>query len=116
MGGERLHGPLGDFLLFGGRAADLIGQRRMFIFALWLYALSSPTGGLAWSPAVIVIARAVHGIGAALLFPATLSLIDRLFAAGAERNRALAVWGGAGASGSPSARWQVSRRRLCWPS
>ncbi|MEZ2409308.1 MFS transporter [Bosea sp. RCC_152_1] len=89
----------GGFLLFGGRAADLVGQRRMFIFALWLYALSSLAGGLAWSPAVIVGARAVQGIGAAFLFPATLSLLNRLFAEGPERNRALAVWGGAGASG-----------------
>ncbi|CAN7416710.1 MFS transporter [Bosea sp. LjRoot90] len=89
----------GGFLLFGGRAADLIGQRRMFIFALWLYALSSLLGGLAWSPEVIIIARAVQGIGGAFLFPATLSLVNRLFAEGPERNRALAVWGGAGASG-----------------
>lgn len=89
----------GGFLLFGGRAADLLGQRRVFIGALWLYALSSLAGGLAWSPVVIVIARAIQGIGAALLFPATLSLINRLFEEGPSRNRALAVWGGAGASG-----------------
>lgn len=89
----------GGFLLFGGRAADLLGHRRVFIGALWLYALSSLAGGLAWSPAVIIIARAIQGIGAALLFPATLSLINRLFEEGPSRNRALAVWGGAGASG-----------------
>lgn len=89
----------GGFLLFGGRAADLIGQRRVFIFALWLYAISSLVGGLAWSPEIIIAARAVQGIGGAFLFPATLSLINRLFAEGPERNRALAVWGGAGASG-----------------
>ena len=89
----------GGFLLFGGRAADLIGQRRMFVFALALYALSSLGGGLARTPEVIVVARAVQGIGAAFLFPATLSLINRLFAEGPERNRALAIWGGAGASG-----------------
>ena len=89
----------GGFLLLGGRAADLLGQRRVFIGALWLYALSSLAGGLAGSPAVIVMARAVQGIGAALLFPATLSLINRLFEEGPARNRALAIWGGAGASG-----------------
>ncbi len=89
----------GGFLLFGGRAADLLGQRRMFVFALALYALSSLAGGLARSPEVIVMSRAVQGIGAAFLFPATLSLINRLFAEGSERNRALAIWGGAGASG-----------------
>lgn len=89
----------GGFLLFGGRAADLIGQRRMFVFALSLYALSSLAGGLARTPEIIVGARAVQGIGAAFLFPATLSLINRLFAEGPQRNRALAIWGGAGASG-----------------
>ena len=89
----------GGFLLLGGRAADLLGQRRMFIFALWLYALSSMVGGFAWNPTVIIVARAVQGIGGALLFPATLSLINRLFEEGAPRNKALAVWGGAGASG-----------------
>lgn len=89
----------GGFLLLGGRAADLVGQRRIFIFALWLYALSSLVGGLAWSPEIIIAARAVQGIGGAFLFPATLSLINRLFAEGPERNRALAIWGGAGASG-----------------
>jgi EmrB/QacA subfamily drug resistance transporter len=89
----------GGFLLLGGRAADLLGQRRMFVFALGLYAASSLVGGLAWSPAVIILARAVQGIGGALLFPATLSLVNRLFEEGPRRNRALAVWGGAGASG-----------------
>ncbi|MFD1956834.1 MFS transporter [Paenibacillus thailandensis] len=89
----------GGFLLLGGRAADLLGQKRMFIFALFLYALSSLMGGLAWDPFVIVIARAIQGIGAAFLFPSTLSLINRLFEEGPRRNRALAVWGGAGASG-----------------
>lgn len=89
----------GGFLLFGGRAADLIGRRRMFIFALWLYALSSLLGALAWSPEIIIAARAIQGIGGAFLFPATLSLVNRLFVEGPERNRALAIWGGAGASG-----------------
>jgi len=89
----------GGFLLLGGRAADLLGQKRMFIFALILYALSSLFGGLAWNPLVIIIARAIQGIGAAFLFPSTLSLINRLFEEGPRRNRALAVWGGFGASG-----------------
>ncbi|WP_340613277.1 MFS transporter [Xenorhabdus thailandensis] len=89
----------GGFMLFGGRAADLLGQRRMFIGALWLYAISSLIGGLAWRPEVIITARSVQGIGGAFLFPATLSLINRLFREGPERNRALAAWGGAGASG-----------------
>lgn len=89
----------GGFLLFGGRAADLLGRRRMFVLALTLYALSSLAGGLAPSPEFIVAARAVQGIGGALLLPSTLSLINTLFPEGPRRNRALAVWGGAGASG-----------------
>ncbi|WP_326820513.1 MFS transporter [Streptosporangium sp. NBC_01756] len=89
----------GGFLLFGGRAADLLGRRRIFVLALTLYAVSSLAGGLAGSPGVIIAARAIQGIGGALLLPATLSLINTLFAEGPQRNRALAVWGGAGASG-----------------
>ncbi len=89
----------GGFLLLGGRAADLLGRRRVFVFALLLYAGSSLAGGLAGAPGVIVAARAVQGIGGALLFPATLSLVTTLFEEGPARNRALAVWGGAGASG-----------------
>ncbi|MEU2224867.1 MULTISPECIES: MFS transporter [unclassified Streptomyces] len=89
----------GGFLLFGGRAADLLGRRRMFVLALSLYAVSSLAGGLAPSPEVIVVARAVQGIAGALLLPSTLSLINTLFEEGPKRNRALAVWGGAGASG-----------------
>jgi MFS family permease len=89
----------GGFLLFGGRAADLLGRRRIFITALAIYAVSSLVGGLATEPILLVGARAVQGIGGALLLPSTLALIGNLFAEGPARNRALAVWGGAGASG-----------------
>ncbi|MGW0531815.1 MFS transporter [Streptomyces sp. NPDC003032] len=89
----------GGFLLLGGRAADLFGRRRVFVLALALYAASSLAGGLANSPAVIIAARAVQGVGGALLLPSTLSLLNTLFEEGPRRNRALAVWGGAGASG-----------------
>ncbi|GAA5061582.1 EmrB/QacA subfamily drug resistance transporter [Thermocatellispora tengchongensis] len=89
----------GGFLLLGGRAADLLGHRRMFTTALVLYGLSSLAGGLAEDPGPLVAARAVQGLGGALLLPATLSLINTTFAEGAERNRALAAWGGAGAVG-----------------
>ncbi|WP_431876733.1 MFS transporter [Amycolatopsis sacchari] len=89
----------GGFLLLGGRAADLLGRRRVFVLALVLYALSSLAGGLATGQLMIVVARAVQGIGGALLLPATLALIGTLFPEGRERNRAFAVWGGAGASG-----------------
>ncbi|MGI5170656.1 MFS transporter [Spirillospora sp. CA-253888] len=89
----------GGFLLLGGRAADLLGRRRMFATALALYGVSSLAGGLAADPGLLVAARAVQGLGGALLLPATLSLINTTFAEGAPRNRALAVWGGAGAVG-----------------
>ena len=87
------------FLLFGGRAADLLGRRRMFITGLALYAGASLMGGLATTPWVLLVARAAQGFGGALVFPATLALINTTFAEGPERNRALAVWGGAGAAG-----------------
>ncbi|MBB6488671.1 MFS transporter [Rhizobium lusitanum] len=89
----------GGFLLLGGRAADLLGRRTMFIGALLIYALSSLLGGLATNSTLIIAARALQGMGGALLFPATLSLINTIFEEGTARNRALAVWGGAGASG-----------------
>ncbi|GAA2586284.1 MFS transporter [Actinomadura fulvescens] len=89
----------GGFLLLGGRASDLLGRRRMFALALVLYAGSSLAGGLADGPGLLIAARAVQGFGGALLFPATLSLVNTMFAEGRERNRALAIWGGAGASG-----------------
>jgi MFS family permease len=87
------------FLLFGGRAADLLGRRRVFVTGLALYAIASFAGGLATVPEVQLGARAVQGLGGALVFPATLSLVNTTFAEGRERNRALAVWGGAGAAG-----------------
>ncbi len=87
------------FLLLGGRAADLLGRRRMFVLGLVLYAGASLMGGLATTPAVLLAARAAQGFGGALVFPATLSLVNTTFAEGRERNRALAVWGGAGAAG-----------------
>jgi MFS family permease len=87
------------FLLFGGRAADLLGRRRMLVTGLALYAASSLAGGLATSPEVQLTARAVQGLGGALVFPSTLAIINTTFPEGRERNRALGVWGGAGAAG-----------------
>jgi len=89
----------GGFLLLGGRAADLLGRRRVFVSGLALFAVASLAGGLAPSPEFQLAARAVQGLGGALLFPATLSLVGTTFAEGRERNRALAVWGGTGAAG-----------------
>ncbi len=89
----------GGLLLLGGRAADLLGRRRMFAVAALLYAGSSLVGGFAESPGVLVAVRAVQGVGGSLLFPATLSLINTMYDEGPDRNRALAVWGAAGAGG-----------------
>jgi EmrB/QacA subfamily drug resistance transporter len=91
----------GGFLLLGGRLADLIGRRRMFISGLVLFSLASLAGGLAQSEGWLLAARAVQGLGGAIISPAALSILTTSFAEGAERNRALGVWGAvAGAGGA----------------
>jgi EmrB/QacA subfamily drug resistance transporter len=87
------------FLLLGGRAADLLGRRRVLVAGLALYAGAALMGGLAPSSTILLIARGLQGFAGALVFPATLSLINTTFAEGRERNRAVAIWGGAGAAG-----------------
>jgi MFS family permease len=87
------------FLLFGGRAADLLGRRRMLVTGVALYGVASFAGGLATGPEIQLAARAAQGLGGALVFPSTLALINTTFAEGRERNRALGIWGGAGAAG-----------------
>ncbi len=89
----------GGCLLLGGRAADLLGRRRLYRIGMALFALASLVGGLSSSAGMLIAARAVQGIGAALLFPATLSLINTIYAEGAARNRALAIWSMASAAG-----------------
>jgi EmrB/QacA subfamily drug resistance transporter len=89
----------GGFLLLGGRLADLLGRRRLFIAGLLLFALASLAGGLAQSELWLIIARAVQGLGAALVSPAALSIVTTTFAEGAERNKALGVWGAVAGSG-----------------
>lgn len=89
----------GGLLLLGGRAADLLGRRRIFTLAMALYGVGSFIGGVAEDQLLLVAARAVQGVGGALLVPATLSLIGTSFAEGPPRTRALAVWGAAGAGG-----------------
>jgi EmrB/QacA subfamily drug resistance transporter len=89
----------GGFLLLGGRAADLLGRRRILVSGLALYAGASLAGGLAPAPQFLLAARAVQGLGGALVFPAILALVNTTFAEGRARNRALAVWGAAGAAG-----------------
>jgi EmrB/QacA subfamily drug resistance transporter len=89
----------GGFLLLGGRLADLLGRRRIFIAGLVLFSLASLGGGLAQSDVWLIVARAVQGLGAAIISPAALSLVTTMFAEGAERNRALGVWGAVAGSG-----------------
>jgi len=89
----------GGFLLLGGRLADLLGRRRVFIAGLILFSLASLAGGLAQSDVWLIAARAVQGLGAAIISPAALSLVTTMFAEGAERNRALGVWGAVAGSG-----------------
>jgi EmrB/QacA subfamily drug resistance transporter len=89
----------GGLLLLGGRAADLLGRRRVFIAGIALFALASLLAGLAWSDVALIIARAVQGVGAAMMTPAALSILMTTFREGAERNTALGIWGATGASG-----------------
>jgi EmrB/QacA subfamily drug resistance transporter len=91
----------GGFLLLGGRLADLLGRRRMFMLGLVLFSFASFAGGLAQSEGWLLAARAVQGLGAAIVSPAALSIITTTFSEGAERNRALGIWGAvAGAGGA----------------
>jgi MFS family permease len=89
----------GGFLLLGGRLADLMGRRRMFMSGLVLFTAASLLGGLAQSDVWLIAARAAQGLGAALVSPAALSLVTTIFSEGAERNRALGVWGAVAGSG-----------------
>jgi EmrB/QacA subfamily drug resistance transporter len=89
----------GGLLLLGGRAADLLGRRRMLIAGLALFGAASLMAGLAPSDTVLIVARALQGVGAAVMTPAALSILMTTFREGAERNVALGVWGAVGASG-----------------
>ncbi|HEX8085924.1 MAG TPA: MFS transporter [Solirubrobacteraceae bacterium] len=89
----------GGFLLLGGRMADLLGRRRVFMGGLILFALASLAGGLAQDEVQLIVARAVQGLGAAILSPAALSIVTTTFTEGAERNKALGVWGAVAGSG-----------------
>jgi EmrB/QacA subfamily drug resistance transporter len=89
----------GGFLLLGGRLADLLGRRRVFMFGLVLFALASLLGGLATTSGQLVAARALQGLGGAILSPAALSIVATTFKDGAERNKALGIWGAVAGSG-----------------
>ena len=91
----------GGFLLLGGRAADLFGRRRVFMVGLGLFSVASLAGGFAESSGQLIAARAVQGLGAAIVSPAALSIVTTTFTEGAERNKALGIWGAlAGAGGA----------------
>ena len=90
----------GGFLLLGGRAADLLGRRRVFLVGVVIFTAASFACGLASSEAVLIAARAVQGLGAAIISPAALSIITTTFEEGAERNKALGIWGAMGGVGA----------------
>jgi MFS family permease len=103
----------GGFLLLGGRLADVLGRRRMFMLGLALFSLASFAGGVAQSEGWLIAARAVQGLGAAIVSPAALSIITTTFAEGAERNRALGIWGASRApAAQPGCSWAESSRAV----
>ncbi len=87
------------FLLLGGRAGDLLGRRRLLMAGLVVFTCASLGGGLATSDTLLIMMRGMQGLGAALVLPAALSIVMNMFPEGAERNRALGIWGGVGALG-----------------
>jgi EmrB/QacA subfamily drug resistance transporter len=93
-------------LLLGGRAADLLGRRRVFMVGLVLFTLASLLCGLAWSDESLIAARAFQGIGAAVMTPTALSIITTTFEEGPERNKALGIWGALGGIGATTA-WLI---------
>jgi EmrB/QacA subfamily drug resistance transporter len=90
----------GGFLLLGGRAADLLGRRRIFLVGLAVFTVASLLAGLAWSEASLIGARLFQGLGAAIISPAALSILSTTFREGRERNIALGVWGAVGGFGA----------------
>ena len=96
----------GGLLLLGGRSADLLGRRRVFMAGVLVFTAASLLCGLAWSPAALLAARVVQGAGAAIMTPTALSIISTTFPEGAERNKALGIWGGLGGIGA-TAGWLI---------
>jgi EmrB/QacA subfamily drug resistance transporter len=90
----------GGFLLLAGRTADLLGRRRIFMAGLVVFTTASLVCGLAQSEGMLIASRAVQGFGAAIIAPAALSIVMTLFAEGAERNKALGIWGAVAGSGA----------------
>jgi EmrB/QacA subfamily drug resistance transporter len=111
--GRKLHFPESDlqwlvtaygltfagFVLLGGRAADLLGRRRLLVSGLVVFTCASLGGGLATTDTFLIVMRGIQGLGAALVLPAALSIVMNMFSEGPERNKALGIWGGVGALG-----------------
>src|SRR5437870_6267176 len=90
----------GGFLLLGGRAADLLGRRRILMLGLAVFTAASFACGLSTGDAFLIGSRATQGLGAAIMLPAALSIVMNVFAECADRNKALGIWGGLGAGGA----------------
>jgi MFS family permease len=93
-------------LLLGGRSADLLGRRRMFVVGVIFFTFASLVCGLAWSDEALIGGRAFQGIGAAIMTPSALSIISTTFPEGSERNKALGIWGALGGIGA-TAGWLI---------
>ncbi|MEJ7825308.1 MAG: MFS transporter [Solirubrobacteraceae bacterium] len=89
----------GGFLLLGGRMADLLGRRRLFMSGLVVFGIASLLGGFSQAEAQLIVWRALQGVGAAMLAPSALSMVTNMFSEGSERNKALGVWGAVSGSG-----------------
>jgi EmrB/QacA subfamily drug resistance transporter len=96
----------GGLLLLGGRSADLLGRRRMFMVGTGLFAVASLVCGLAWSDVALIAARVAQGVAAAIMTPTALSIVMTTFQEGSERNKALGVWAAIGGVGATAA-WLV---------
>src|SRR5262244_2909288 len=90
----------GGFLLLGGRAADLLGRRRLFMTGLAIFTAASLACALATTDTFLIVMRGAQGLGAAVVVPAALSIVMNMFSEGAERNKALGIWGGIAATGA----------------
>ncbi len=112
------HLVFGSLLLFGGRAADLFGRRRLYLLGLALFTLGSGLSGLAPTAAILLVARALQGVGAAAVIPAEQSLLVTIFTDPQERNRAFGIWGALGAAGGAFGLvlGGVLTQTLGWPS
>ena len=100
VGRQRLHAVFGGFLLLGGRMGDLVGRKRIFVAGVVVFSAASLLNGPRTSTGMLIAARALQGLGAALVSPAALSIITTTFEEGADRTKALGVWSAIAAGGA----------------